>query len=98
MVFECDARTIAGYHYSMPFLEKGIVDTSKSHVRPVFQHLLHPHYGATLSFMGLPFKIVPFPQFELQAKYIARLLSGKAQLPDRSKMMDWMENHYRCEV
>lgn len=31
-----------------------------------------PGLGPSLSFVGLPWKVVPFPQFELQAKLIAR--------------------------
>jgi hypothetical protein len=31
-----------------------------------------PELGHTLSFVGLPWKVVPFPQAELQAKLIAR--------------------------
>eukprot|EP00892_Ulva_mutabilis_P007447 jgi/Ulvmu1/5074/UM021_0091.1 len=84
-----------GYHYAMPFLDAEIVDTSRSHVRPLYQHLLHPAFGASLSFVGLPFKVVPFPQFEVQTRYVARLLSGKATLPSQHEMHNWMESHYR---
>jgi hypothetical protein len=70
------------------------VDTSDSHVRPLFQHLFHPKYREGLAFIGIPHKIVPFPQFELQAKLVARLLSGKVQLPDEADMEGWMSGHY----
>ena len=72
------------------------MDTSNSHIRPLYEHLLHPKYKKTLTFIGLPFKIVPFPQFELQTKYIARVLSGRARLPNDKEMSEWMEYHYRC--
>lgn len=85
----------AGYHYSMPFLTGDVVDTERSHVRPLYQHLLHPGFGAGLSFIGLPFKVVPFPQFEVQTRLVARLLSGNAQLPPQSEMQEWIEKHYR---
>lgn len=35
---------------------------------------------------GLPFNIVPFPQFELQSKWIARVLSARARLPSAADM------------
>jgi hypothetical protein len=35
-----------------------------------------PELGHTLSFVGLPWKVVPFPQAELQAKLIARCVAG----------------------
>lgn len=84
----------AGYHYSVPFLQQGIVDTSRSHIRTLYQHLLTLEYGPALSFIGLNFKITPFPQFELQCKYIARMLSGRVQVPPSEEMESWMHAHY----
>ena len=46
-----------------------------------------PAYAPTLSFVGLPWKVVPFPQFELQAKWISRALSGRARLPTPEAML-----------
>jgi hypothetical protein len=50
-----------------------------------------PAFSPSLSFLGLPFKVAPFPQFELQAKLVARVLSGKAVLPTREEMERSME-------
>ena len=86
----------AGYHYTAPFLPDALVDTSRSHVRPLYQHLFHAALRERLTFIGLPFKIVPFPQFELQTKLVARVLSGRAQLPGTEGVESWMESHYRC--
>ncbi len=36
------------------------------------QHLMPPALAPGLSFIGLPWKVVPFPQFELQARLVAR--------------------------
>ena len=94
--FDVPTPGLAGYHYTARFLDDYIVDTSNSHVRPVFKHLIHPQYKEALTFIGLPYKIVPFPQFELQTKFVARLLSGRAQLPSDGEMSEWMEHHYRC--
>jgi hypothetical protein len=48
-----------------------------------------PPAGApTLSFIGLPWKVVPFAQFELQAKWVARALSRRIMLPPRRAMED----------
>jgi Flavin-binding monooxygenase-like len=86
----------AGYRYTARFLDPSIVDTSNSHVSPLYQHLFHPQYKAGLTFIGLPMKIVPFPQFELQTKLVARVLSGAAPMPTDEEMQTWMEQHYRC--
>lgn len=39
----------------------------------------------SLAFVGLPYKIVPFPQYELQATLYARVLAGRVDLPDRAE-------------
>ena len=56
-------------------------------VFPLYKHLFPPAYAPTLSFVGLPWKIVPFPLYELQARWVARLLSGRVQLPSIDDMM-----------
>ena len=70
------------------------MDTTRSHIRTLYQHLLTLEYGPSLSFIGLNFKITPFPQFELQCKYIARMLSGRVQVPPAEEMERWMHEHY----
>lgn len=49
-----------------------------------------PHPPHHLSFLlwcsGPGRQVVPFPQFELQSRWIARVLSGAAQLPPRADM------------
>eukprot|EP00882_Tetradesmus_deserticola_P012132 GHRQ01012855.1.p1 GENE.GHRQ01012855.1~~GHRQ01012855.1.p1 ORF type:complete len:166 (+),score=39.86 GHRQ01012855.1:60-500(+) len=50
-------------------------------------------YGPGLSFIGLPWRVVPFPMFELQSKLCARLLSGRATLPSAAEMAAWVQQH-----
>lgn len=44
--------------------------------------------------MGMPLRLCraggPLPQFELQAKLVARVLSGRAALPSRHDMWRWV--------
>ena len=47
---------------------------------------LSHHNGILRSFVGIPWRVVPFPQFELQAKWISRVLSGRATLPPEEEM------------
>ena len=54
-------------------------------VHPLFEHVFVPR-APSLAFIGLPWKVVPFPMFELQAKLVARVLSGAATLPPRNAM------------
>ena len=74
------------------------MDVTGGCVSPLYQHLLHPSFGASLSFIGLGFKNVPFPQCEMQSKYVAALLSGKAETPSQEAMEDWIKNETRCQM
>jgi hypothetical protein len=46
-----------------------------------------PAVGPTLAFIGLPWRCAKMPQFQLQGQLLARLLSGRAQLPTQQQMM-----------
>lgn len=77
-----------GYLYKFPFLENSVVSVNVDDncVAPLYKHIFHPSWAPTLSFIGLPWKVVPFPQFELQSRWVARCLSGRVKLPLRSAM------------
>lgn len=84
-----------GYAFSFPFLDTcGTVNVHRDHVGPLYQHVFPPLLAPLLSFVGLPFKVVPFPLMELQAKWISLILSGKVQLPSRKDMMHTIEELY----
>jgi hypothetical protein len=40
----------------------------------------------TLSFVGIPWKVIPFPLFELQSKWVAQVLSRRVALPSLEDM------------
>ena len=79
-----------GYSYSFPWLE---MEASKEggslggdSIPELYRHVFLPEYAPDLSFVGIPFKVAPFPQFELQAAWVARCLSGRAALPSETEM------------
>ncbi|KAM6569563.1 hypothetical protein CsatB_017548 [Cannabis sativa] len=85
-----------GYSYTFPFLDtKGIVNLDDERVGPLFEHTFPPSLAPSLSFIGIPKKIIGFPFFESQAKWIAQLLSGKRRLPSWDDMMQSIEEFYR---
>lgn len=89
-----------GYVYRFPFLEgskeaKRIVDVDDNRVGPLYKHVVPPKFSPTLAFIGLPWKVVPFPQFQLQSRWIARCLSGKVKLPNSEEMLLEVENYYK---
>ena len=51
------------------------VSAEDNAVGPLYEHVFPPSVAPSLSFVGLPWKVVPFPQFELQSRWIARALS-----------------------
>ena len=83
-----------GYEYDFPFLDPKDANFSvdENYVNPLYEHLFVPENRSSLSFVGLCWKVVPFPQFELQAKWIAKLLSGELKLPPTKEMMKHVEN------
>ncbi|CAI5499283.1 unnamed protein product [Closterium sp. Naga37s-1] len=89
--FTCHADVImhcTGYHYSFPFLAlpTSLLSVDTGRVTPLFRHVLPPAFGPSLSFIGLPWKVVPFPLCQLQARWVAQLLSSQLPVPPRSDM------------
>jgi thioredoxin reductase len=86
-----------GYVYRFPFLEKSqkIVEIDDNRVGPLYKHILPPNWAPTLAFIGLPWKVVPFPQFQLQSRWISRCLSGKVQVPTPEEMLQDVESYYK---
>ncbi|XP_011650417.1 flavin-containing monooxygenase FMO GS-OX-like 3 [Cucumis sativus] len=77
-----------GYKYHFPFLEtNGTVTVDDNRVGPLFKHVFPPALAPGLSFVGLPFKVVPFVIFELQSNWIAGVLSNRIALPSKEEML-----------
>ncbi|KAH7858421.1 hypothetical protein Vadar_023681 [Vaccinium darrowii] len=84
-----------GYSYTFPFLDtKGIVVVDDDRVGPLYEHTFPPSLAPSLSFIGIPRKLIGFPFFESQAKWIAQLLSGKRTLPSWDEMMLSIKEFY----
>ncbi|XP_010443947.1 PREDICTED: flavin-containing monooxygenase FMO GS-OX-like 8 [Camelina sativa] len=87
-----------GYDYKFPFLEsKGRVEVDDNRVGPLFEHTFSPYLSPSLSFVGIPWKLIGFPFFESQAIWIAKLLSGKTSLPSCDQMMQSVSEFYRSK-
>lgn len=79
-----------GYFYSFPFLNSldPPVVTTGDHVENTYQHIFYrPH--PTLAFAVLNQKVIPFPIAEAQSAVIARVWSGRLNLPSEAEMADW---------
>ncbi|XP_049403717.1 flavin-containing monooxygenase FMO GS-OX-like 2 isoform X4 [Solanum stenotomum] len=87
-----------GYKYDFPFLEtNGIVsvDDEGRAVGPLYKHVFPPKLSPCLSFVGIPSQGIIFLGSELQAKWIAQVLSGKVLLPSEDDMLADVEDHNR---
>ena len=73
-----------GYHYRFPFLPPPLARVRHNSVWGLYRQLVSVE-RPTLAFVGLPFRIVPFPFFQRQARWFARLLAGDFPLPDRAE-------------
>ncbi|XP_048553305.1 flavin-containing monooxygenase FMO GS-OX-like 2 [Triticum urartu] len=85
-----------GYRYHFPFLDLDeLTVDDENRVGPLYKHVFPPKYAPNLSFVGLPVKTILFQSFELEAKWVARVLSGRAALPSEEGMLDAVREHYR---
>jgi len=81
-----------GFEYSVPFLHN-VEDAPKvapggGALLPLYKHLfpVSRELANKLSFVGLPWKVIPFPQMQLQTRLVARILSGRVELPSQEEM------------
>eukprot|EP00605_Chrysophyceae_sp_TOSAG23-4_P000850 GSChrysophyteH1.ASY1.ANO1.941.1 assembled CDS len=75
-----------GYKYDFPFLESpwNTVNATGRRVERLFEQLFHVE-DPSLMFIGLPFSVVPFPLFYVQALLCASSAAGLLQLPSREQ-------------
>lgn len=82
-----------GYKYNFPFMDgiDGAPCVEDNRVYPCFQHVFPPTLAPWVSFVGLPWKVVPFPQFQLQSRWIGACLNGSAELPTPEAMQEHVD-------
>ncbi|OEL15435.1 Flavin-containing monooxygenase FMO GS-OX-like 2 [Dichanthelium oligosanthes] len=84
-----------GYQYHFPFLDLDGLTVDDNRVGPLYNHVFPPKYAPNLSFVGLPIKTIVFQSLELESKWVAAVLSGRATLPGEEGMMAAVREHYR---
>ncbi|KAK8587901.1 hypothetical protein V6N12_022367 [Hibiscus sabdariffa] len=84
-----------GYKYHYPFLKSnGIVTVDNNRIGPVYKHVFPPSLAPWLSFVGLNTWSVIFRVMELQARWVAKVLSGMVELPSQEAMASSVEELY----
>lgn len=79
-----------GYYYSFPFLsslQPSVIVTGER-VENLYQHIFYIDHPS-IAFVGMPFKVIPFRTWEGQAAVIARVWSGRLELPRKEEMRAW---------
>uniref|UniRef100_M8AXH9 Flavin-containing monooxygenase n=1 Tax=Aegilops tauschii TaxID=37682 RepID=M8AXH9_AEGTA len=61
---------------------------------PLNKHVSPPMLAPHVSFIGLPFRTIPFLVFQLQSKWVAGVLSGRLELPSQEAMMRDVDAFY----
>ncbi|XP_015697074.2 flavin-containing monooxygenase FMO GS-OX-like 2 isoform X2 [Oryza brachyantha] len=85
-----------GYRYHFPFLDAvDGVTVDDNRVGPLYKHVFPPKHAPGLSFVGLPAKTIIFQSFELESRWVARALSGRAELPGEAAMAAAVQEDYR---
>ncbi|KAK9040504.1 hypothetical protein V6N11_015655 [Hibiscus sabdariffa] len=83
-----------GYKYHYPFLKSDVVTVDGEYVGPLYKHVFPPSLAPWLSFVGLNYRAILFRVMELQARWVAKVLSGKAELPSQEEMTSSVEKLY----
>ncbi|MFT5577329.1 MAG: thioredoxin reductase [Paraglaciecola psychrophila] len=79
-----------GYHYDYPFLDDSLqITVEDNYVSPLYQQIVPPHCP-NIGFIGIPFVVVPFPFFEIQARWFARSIAAPTMLPTTAQMQQWL--------
>ncbi|CAN6324609.1 unnamed protein product [Urochloa humidicola] len=84
-----------GYRYHFPFLDLDGLTVDDNRVGPLYKHVFPPKYAPNLSFVGLPTKTIMFQALELESKWVAAVLSGRATLPSEEAMTAAVKEDYR---
>lgn len=76
-----------GYQVSFPFFDSDFISAGDTNNLQLYHRVIHPDHPG-LYFLGLiqPLGAI-MPLAELQAQWIARLLTGRCTLPDRAEML-----------
>ena len=83
-----------GYRYSFPFLSERLLKVRNNYVHGLHQQLVSIE-RPSLAFVGLPFRIVPFPVFQRQARWLARVFTDWFALPTRLEMRNKLATSMR---
>ena len=75
-----------GYHYDYSFLDPEIdLKVDDNRITPLYKHFIHTKYP-NLGIIGICKTIVPFPMFDMQARFFKSVITGAMSLPSEEDM------------
>jgi len=77
-----------GYRFAFPFLSdecRPAILHDGQVVDGLYLHLIHAGFP-TMSFIGIPMKVCPFPLFDRQVRFVVATLDGRFRLPSTDEM------------
>ncbi|TVU13137.1 hypothetical protein EJB05_40669, partial [Eragrostis curvula] len=74
----------------------GVVTVDDNRVGPLFEHTFPPALAPSLSFVGVPRKVIVPLFYEVQARWVAQVLSGRRTLPPVEEMLCSVEEYNRA--
>ena len=84
-----------GYNYTFPFLtEEGGIRVEDRRIVPLYKQTFNSLYPS-MAIMGVNFTVVPFPYFDLQARWILSIWSGEKHLPSTAEMIQASDLDYQ---
>ena len=79
-----------GYRFAFPFLSDecrpAILHDGQT-VDGLYLHLIHSNFP-TMSFIGIPKQVCPFPLFDRQVRFVLATLDGTVRLPSTGDMLE----------
>eukprot|EP00877_Chromochloris_zofingiensis_P007431 jgi/Chrzof1/2941/Cz12g05080.t1 len=85
-----------GYKYCYPWLQHlGLLTTDDMRVHPLYKHTFIPAVAPSLAVIGVSYHSLRFTLFPYQAKWVARVLSGRAALPPQQDMEQDIQLFYQ---
>jgi len=89
-----------GYRFAFPFLSDECCPSTLHDDRVVdglYLHLIHAAFP-TMSFIGIPMRICPFPLFDRQVRFVLATLDGTVKLPSTSEMLEDVRKEMEASV
>lgn len=83
-----------GYDFDFPFLDDSCgVSISNRMIYPLYKHVFNAT-NPSMAFVGINITVLPFPYFDLQARWVFSVWAGVSKLPLGEEMVAYCDEHW----